>query len=132
MKRTAHCSCGQLRAECEGEPAIVSLCNCTHCQRRTGAPFGLGAWYRKEQVALAGETKSFTRYVETRGVTNRFCPTCGGVLAWELSEGRPGMIAIAVGMFADPQFPPPERSIYEAHKHPWFDITVELGERWDE
>ncbi len=120
--RNAHCSCGQLRAQTQGEPVVVSLCHCLECQRRTGSPFGLGAWFERENVTILGEFKTFTRTVETRKVSNHFCPQCGGVLAWEI-EVRPGRIAIAVGMFADPNFPPPQRSIYEARKHPWLEIA---------
>lgn len=123
--RTAHCSCGQLRAEAGGEPLIVSLCNCTHCQRRTGSPFGLGAWYPKDQVKISGDYKTYRRRIEGREVPNHFCPDCGGVVLWEASK-REGLIAIAVGMFADPDFPPPARSIYEDTKHRWITFTGDM------
>jgi len=120
--RRAHCACGQLRAEAEGEPLIVSACHCTECQRRTGSPFGLGAWYPKDKVRITGETKTFVRPIEDRAVSNHFCPNCGGTLLWEASK-REGLIAVAVGMFGDPGFPPPARSIFENHKHPWIEFT---------
>ena len=74
IKRTAHCACRNLQAEADGEPLIVSLCHCTECQRRTGSPFGLGAWYAKDSVRIRGETKTFVRPIEDRTVTNYFCP----------------------------------------------------------
>jgi hypothetical protein len=37
---------------------------------------------------------------------------------WELS-GAPGFVAVAVGAFADPDFPPPHVSVYEERQHPW-------------
>jgi hypothetical protein len=117
----AHCACRSLSAEAQGEPLIVTVCHCTECQRRTGSPFGLGAWYPKDMVRVAGETKIFVRPIEDRTVTNHFCPTCGGTVLWEASK-REGLIAIAVGMFGDPGFPPPGRSIYESHKHPWIEF----------
>lgn len=120
--RTAHCACRQLQVEADGEPLIVSLCHCTECQRRTGSPFGIGAWYPKENVRIRGEMKIFVRPIEDRIVTNHFCPNCGGTVLWEASK-RQGLIAIAVGMFGDPHFPPPVRSIYEDLKHPWIAFT---------
>lgn len=123
--RIAHCSCGQFRVEAEGEPLIVSLCNCTHCQRRTGSPFGLGAWYPKDRVKITGEYKTWRRPIGDREVLNHFCPNCGGVVLWEATK-REGQIALAVGMFADPSFPPPARSIYEDTKHPWLAFTAEM------
>jgi hypothetical protein len=120
--RTAHCACRQLHVEADGEPLIVSLCHCTECQRRTGSPFGLGAWYPKDKVRIRGEAKTFVRPIEDRTVTNHFCPNCGGTVLWEASK-REGHIAIAVGMFGDPSFPPPARSIYEDSKHPWIEFS---------
>ena len=123
--RIAHCACRQLQVEADGEPLIVSLCHCTECQRRTGSPFGLGAWYAKANVRIRGETKSFVRPIEDRTVTNHFCPNCGGTVLWEASK-REGLIAVAVGMFGDPNFPAPARSIYEEMKHPWIALTGEM------
>ena len=120
--RTAHCACGQLRVEAQGEPLRVNLCHCIECQRRTGSPFGIGAWYAKHKVRIRGETKTFVRPIEDRTVSNHFCPNCGGTVLWEASK-REGHIAIAVGMFGDPSFPPPARSIYEDSKHPWIEFS---------
>jgi hypothetical protein len=47
-----------------------------------------------------------------------FCPNCGSTVYWKL-EALPGFISVAVGAFADPQFPPPLVSVYEERKHPW-------------
>ena len=45
MPRIAYCCCGLLRVETTGEPAIVAACHCSECQRRTGAPFGVGCYF---------------------------------------------------------------------------------------
>jgi len=123
--RTARCACRQLQAEADGEPLIVSMCHCTECQRRTGSPFGLGAWYQKDKVRIRGQTKTFVRPIEDRTVINHFCPNCGGTVLWEASK-REGLIGIAVGMFADPDFPAPDRSIYEDTKHRWIEFTAAM------
>ena len=123
--RTAHCACRKLQVEADGEPLIVSLCHCRACQRRTGSPFGLGAWYPRDKVRIRGETKTFVRPIEDRTVINYFCPGCGGTVLWEASK-REGLIAVAVGMFGDPAFPPPARSIYEDSKHPWIELMGEM------
>ncbi|MBV9913176.1 MAG: GFA family protein [Sinobacteraceae bacterium] len=123
--RIAHCACRQLQVETEDEPLIVSMCHCTECQRRTGSPFGLGAWYPTGKVKVRGETRNFVRPIEGRTVTNHFCPHCGGTVMWEASK-REGLVAVAVGMFADPEFPPPARSIFEEMKHPWVEFRGKM------
>ena len=123
--RVAHCACGQLRAEAQGDPLRVNICHCIECQRRTGSPFGIGAWYVKADVHVTGDCKTYMRHIEGRVVSNHFCPNCGGNVLWEASK-REGLIAIAVGMFGDPTFPPPARSIFEEEKHPWIELTGEM------
>jgi hypothetical protein len=34
------------------------------------------------------------------------------------------MIAVAVGAFADPAFPPPSMVVYEEQRHPWVKLTI--------
>lgn len=123
--RTAHCGCGQLRVETPEAPLRVTTCHCSDCQRRTGSPFGHGAWFEKDTVTIIGVMKSWTRHIEDRAVINHFCPTCGGVVMWEATK-RPGRIAVAVGMFADRNFPPPDNSIFEQEMHPWISFTDEM------
>jgi hypothetical protein len=48
----------------------------------------------------------------------RFCPICGTNL-FHTEEGRTGSVSVAVGAFAEPDFPAPAMSIYECRKHPW-------------
>ena len=37
---------------------------------------------------------------------------------WE-NERLPGFVSIAIGAFADPNFPPPVRTVWTRTKHPW-------------
>lgn len=124
MERVATCSCGKLSARCAGEPVRLSVCHCLACQRRTGSAFGVQATYREPDVTLSGEPSSFMRIGEEGGwVTTCFCPTCGSTV-WYRIEQRPGMISVPVGAFADPSFPEPRFSVYEARKHPWVELRT--------
>jgi hypothetical protein len=58
-------------------------------------------------------------------VTFNFCPECGGTAFWE-AEQRPDLIAVAVGMFADPHFDKPAHSVWERRQHPW---TMAISEQ---
>jgi len=118
--RRASCSCGQLSLNCEGDPIRVSICHCLACQKRTGSVFGVQARFARDQItSITGESKRYTRIGDSGGSADfHFCPDCGATLYWELS-GLPGFIAVPVGAFADPHFPPPRISIYEERQHPW-------------
>ena len=123
MPHAAACNCGQLRLTCEGQPVRVSMCHCLQCQRRTGAVFGNQAWFQRQQItAISGDATEFTRLSDSgRSVTFRFCPVCGSTVYWE-AEGFPNLIAVAVGAFADPDFPAPKHSVWERRRHRWVEI----------
>ena len=128
MVRVARCSCGSLRAEANGEPVLVHVCNCTECQRRTGSVFGVSSFFLKSEVHTQGPNKVYVRDgQEGRKVRLHFCPECGTTVYWE-ADARPGLIGISVGAFADRSFPPPTRSIWEHSQHPWVAFNQEIGQ----
>jgi hypothetical protein len=121
--RQAECRCGQLKALCEGEPVMVAACHCLVCQRRTGSILGVQARFPADKVTIIGDWSTYSRISESgRKATYKFCPVCGNTIVFE-NEGRSGLVALPVGAFADPSFPPPRWSIFEGRKVPW--ITVQ-------
>jgi hypothetical protein len=127
--RRAACSCGQLALTIEGEPSRISMCHCLECQRRTGAVVSNQARFRREQVAVAGTATEWTRSSASGNVlTFRFCPVCGSTVYWT-GESFPGLVAVAVGTFADPAFPPPTVSVWEECRHPWVTPPADEGVR---
>ena len=101
LEHLATCSCGQLRVTAKGEPDVVVACSCTACQRRTGSPFGVAAYYPRERIlAIEGASNDFDRTSESgRSVNNKFCPDCGTSVYWTL-DMRPNHVGIAIGCFA--------------------------------
>ena len=102
----------------------VVACHCTDCQRRTGSPFGVGAYFPLAQAKMRGATTSFTRVAESGNkFTSHFCPVCGTSVYW-YPEKLAGMVGVAVGAFNDPVFPAPNRSVWERSMHSWVTITA--------
>jgi hypothetical protein len=119
VDRIASCSCGQLRLACAGEPVRVSICHCLECQRRTGSVFAAQARFARDRVTAEGRSTRWSRQGESGGTaTFHFCPTCGSTVYWE-ADGIPGFVTVATGAFADPDFPPPQVSVYEDRQHGW-------------
>lgn len=123
--RTATCRCGQLRAVCTGEPVRVSVCHCLECQKRSGSAFAAQARWPTAQVEIAGQSAFWTRTADSgHRATYRFCRECGSTIAYEI-EGWPGVTAVPIGAFADPEFPAPHFSVYEHRKHSWVQVSGE-------
>ncbi len=118
-ERVAECSCGQLRATTRGEPIRISMCHCLACQRRTGSTYGAQARFPRDSVAFEGRSTAYVRVGESGSkITFHFCPECGSTVHYEL-EQLADAVVIPLGAFADPTFPPPRISIYEARRHAW-------------
>lgn len=128
--REAHCRCGQLKAQCDGDPVRISVCHCLDCQRRSGSAFAAQARFPNENVTISGESKTWVHHSENGQVSFHFCPECGSTLFYE-NESMPGLTAVAIGGFADPTFPPPQYSVWETRQHPWTGVLGPDVEHWD-
>jgi hypothetical protein len=118
----AACSCGQLHLVAEGEPIRISMCHCLACQRRTGSAFGIQARFPRDRVSIEGRSTEYVRISDDgESRTFNFCPECGATVYYRLST-VPDVIAVPIGAFADPAFPPPTISVYESRRHAW--VTV--------
>lgn len=123
MTRVASCDCGKLRVTCEGEPVRVSVCHCLECQKRTGSVFGVSARYPKEKVRAEGVSRRYSRVADSGfKVTFDFCLACGTTVHWHLDQ-FPDVTAVAVGAFADRDFPAPQHSVGERRKHDWVEVA---------
>jgi hypothetical protein len=116
--RTAACSCGQLRLQVDGEPRGVGVCHCLACQRRTGSVFAALASFAAPFEVFGNATEYLRVGDQGAKFLFRFCPVCGTTV-FHTEVGRDESVSVAVGAFADPQFPVPEVSVYDCRRHPW-------------
>ena len=118
--RIAACSCGQLKAQVQGEPLRVSICHCLACQRRTGSIFGVQARFHERDIEITGTSSVYVRTGDEGGrIAFHFCPECGATVHYRVEGYDLETIAIPVGAFAEPGFPAPSVSVYEERMHPW-------------
>jgi hypothetical protein len=132
--RDASCGCGQLRLEAAGDPIRISMCHCLACQRRTGSAFAIQARFPSDRVHVVGRFSDYLRLSDEGGEqrTFHFCPNCGGTVFYTTADA-PDVIAVPVGAFADPSFPPPTVSVYDSRRHPWVGLpaTIETDDLWE-
>ncbi len=70
-------------------------------------------------MTFAGRHNAYARVGDDGTcATFHFCPDCGATV-WYDMEGLDAFVAIPVGAFADPAFPAPTVSVYEARMHGW-------------
>ena len=119
----AECHCGQVRITCVGEPYPVFMCNCQLCQRRTGSPIHIGAWWPMDDVTMEGATKAFTRTTGEQGMeaTFNFCPECGtNIYACTVGEGT-GFFGLRLGTINQRAELTPKLRVWCRSALPWSD-----------
>ncbi|MGJ3648817.1 GFA family protein [Sphingomonas sp. GlSt437] len=102
------------------------MCHCRDCQRRTGSLFSIAAFFARDDVVTAGGNAVFERpSASGHPVAFHFCPACGTSLWWE-ARRLPELIGIAVGAFADPDFPMPEQAVWAVDRHEWLALPPDM------
>ena len=81
--------------------------------------FGAQARFPADAVIVEGQSNEYVR-IGDEGSSSRFhfCPECGSTVFYRL-DAIPGVVAIPVGAFADPDFPQPRVSVYGVRQHHW-------------
>jgi hypothetical protein len=71
----ARCQCGALSATiAQDADAMTVLCHCLDCQRRSGSPFGVMAYFPADAVVIEGEATRYERRTDGGNTfTNGFC-----------------------------------------------------------
>ena len=67
----ASCQCGAVQVASSVDPDFALACNCVACQKKTGAPFGSGAFFKKADVQISGDAWKYTRNAVRAGVWKR-------------------------------------------------------------
>ncbi len=140
--RTATCCCGDVSITVRGEPHHVHGCHCHYCQRRTGSVWQVSCWYFDHEIEeVNGETRVYVGHPDLTNaledsaaqgqrpsIDYHFCVRCGSTVYWKIPMSAEMMggeavvaTAIAVGCFADRDFPVPLSDHYVCNRHPWLE-----------
>lgn len=79
MKIDGSCHCGYVTFEAEADPETTTICNCTDCQKMSGAPLRAVITTRPGTFVLLSGKPTEYRKTSDNGVVRpqAFCPTCG-------------------------------------------------------
>ena len=95
------------------------------------------AGFKADQVQVTGRFNDYSRTSEeadSKEHSFHFCPDCGSQVFYT-EPFEPDLVVVSVGSFADPSFPPPTESGYDAQRHHWVvlpDTVQRLApELWD-
>jgi hypothetical protein len=121
---TGRCQCGAVSFSITAPPLVMGQCHCKDCQRASGTGHMSLARFRRDDVTITGETKTFPVKADSGNTNTRhFCPTCGSRLFGE-NSAFPGMINVNVGTIDDNGWFAPQRVLYSKRRPVW-DITTD-------
>ena len=114
------CLCGAVRYTSPLAPVVTANCNCTHCQRQSGAAFSINVGIPKGSLQYTGETPATYEDTGTSGlpVHRRFCATCGSPIVSEV-EATPTLDWLKAGTLDDMSWVKPEVSVWCSSAQPW-------------
>lgn len=113
------CLCGQVRYSFQGEPLIVAVCHCRHCQRQSGSAFSLVVAVPDGAIAQTGPTKTFADWGTSGLPVHRvFCPECGSPITSRI-EVMPGVTFIKAGTLDEPGRWTPTLEVFCSVRWPW-------------
>ena len=116
------CHCGAMRYEVTGKPFDADYCHCRDCQRTTGAPVGVWADFKAEQIQwLSGELKE---YASSEKVRRGFCPHCGTSISY-CNIDYPEYFTVSIASLDDPNAIAPNYHIHTNSQLKWLNIVDE-------
>lgn len=116
---TGGCLCGAVRYSCTGEPMMAGHCHCEDCRRSSGSGHCSHLGVAEASVALAGETKGYSRPADSGNlVTRHFCPICGAAI-FSTNVAMPGMVFLRASSLDDLEVFKPQMHVYAARAASW-------------
>lgn len=116
---TGSCLCGKVRYAFEGDPLLVAVCHCRHCQRQSGSAFSLVLAVSDAAYTQQGETRAFADKGESgQAVLRHFCENCGSPIV-SIAEAIPGLTLIKGGSLDNPGRWTPSLEAYCESSLPW-------------
>jgi hypothetical protein len=99
---------------------VISACNCRNCQRRSGAPFFMNAWFKKDQVvSIDGRSSIYRRGTDfDRELERHFCPDCGSQV-YVYTNLFPNGIGLNAPGFEDEALSRPTFISYTRSQYSW-------------
>ena len=80
----------------------------------------------EQQRRYQGSEQQYVRTGDSgKKITSHFCSECGSTVYYQLND-QPDVIAVPVGAFADPEFPPPRVSVWESRRHAWAKLPNDI------
>ena len=126
MTLTGACQCGAVRVTAHAAPFVTRACWCKDCQKLSGGGATHNAFFKTEQVEVAGEVRWHDVLADSGNKLSRgFCPECGSPILVQ-SHARRHLIGVRVGVFEDTDNLGPASLIWTESAPAWAHLDPDL------
>lgn len=126
MKVDGRCHCGKITYEAVVDPATVSVCHCTDCQRLGGTAFRVNVRAAARDLMLRGEPRTFIKVAESGNrVRHAFCGDCGTPL-YSCAPEDPQSYGLRIGAIEQRSELVPRRQGWRRSALGWVDGLADL------
>ena len=121
MKVNGSCHCGYVTFEAEADPETTTICNCTDCQRMSGAPLRAVITTQPGTFALLSGRPTEYRKTSDSGVVRpqAFCPQCGTAIYSTTVGDDPKVYNLRLGALRQRDELMPRRQIFVRSQQAW-------------
>jgi hypothetical protein len=121
MKIDGSCHCGYVTFEAEADPETTTICNCTDCQKMSGAPLRAIITTRPGTFVLLSGKPTEYRKTSDSGVVRpqAFCPTCGTAIYSTTVGDDPKAYNVRLGALRQRYELVPRRQIFARSQQAW-------------
>ena len=121
MRIDGSCHCGYVTFEAEADPETTTICNCTDCQRISGAPLRAIIVTRPGTfVLLTGKPTEYRKVADSGNVRPQgFCAQCGTALYSTSIGDDPKAYNVRVGALRQRNELVPRRQIFVSSQQTW-------------
>ncbi|MGI9301429.1 MAG: GFA family protein [Gammaproteobacteria bacterium] len=131
--REGQCQCGAIRYRLIGEPMVLYVCHCLHCQKQSSSAFGMSLIVEPETFEIvSGEPRQW-RTAGDSGVV-KVCAFCGdcGTRIYHGSGDPSEPVSIKAGTLDDLTGLEPVAHIWTSRALPWVTIDRDKYVCFDE
>ena len=134
MKIDGNCHCGYVTFEAEADPETTTICNCTDCQKMSGAPLRAVITARPGTFVLLSGKPTEYRKTSENGVVRpqAFCPRCGTAIYSTTVGDDPKAYNVRLGVLRQCYELVPRRQIFARSRQPWVNdlAAIPKFEKW--
>ncbi len=123
---SGRCMCGAIRYEFNDKPLYSLICQCTQCQKITGAGNAPSIAIANETFKLEGKLSYFKQLAEDGNtVSNGFCSKCGNPIL-KTTTAFQDRVYLHVGSLDDPGKFEPEFVVFSRSGYSWDTVDPKL------